>query len=154
VFGDSEGSTMLERFTDSARAAIRAAFQNPTASERTVVTALTLQLNGVARQLLTQAEIQVKDLSATGCEFERKSLIELATVEAKGRHVNYVGTQHLLLAMTRSQSSEIARLGLTSERLERLLLPIEAEERLTYPVHPLNWGYGIQILWRWIRGHA
>jgi ATP-dependent Clp protease ATP-binding subunit ClpA len=144
---------MMERFTDNARATIRAAFRQQThVSEGDILIILGERPRNVALRLLTEAGFRMDKLEGGHFEFSRKVLITSAIVEAKGRKSRYVGTQHILLALARLPDSGIAKQGLTPKRLEALLSIIEAEERQANPSSISLWGLAFRLAWQKLRG--
>jgi hypothetical protein len=116
---------MMERFTDYARSAVWRGFRRRDAApERDVVAALASG-RGVAGRLLREVGVAAGDLPATA--IGRQALIAQAVEAARQRGVNYVGTEHLLLAAAALPGSGLAERGASAGRLGELLSVVEAE---------------------------
>jgi hypothetical protein len=100
------------RFTDRARAVIRTAFRGQQVStEQDLVAALTKRGRGVGIFLLKEAGITDCALPVQGTRIERPSLIRRANEIARRRGVNYVGTEHIVIAAASLDGSALAMAG-------------------------------------------
>src|SRR5688572_11986853 len=109
---------MFGRFTDNARSALRAAFRRrSSAPERDIVAALTRRHRYVAGRVLERAGIAAGTLPPASPQVERRALVAGAVDEARLRGVDYVGTEHVLLALARAPGSVMASSGASAERL-------------------------------------
>src|SRR5687767_8290096 len=100
---------MMERFTDHARAAVRAGFRlQPATTERALITALIECRRGMAVRLLHDVRVAADTLPAVTAVIECRALVSQAEDVARRRGVNYVGTEHLLLALASLPGSALA----------------------------------------------
>lgn len=118
---------MMERFTDYARSAMWRGFRRQAAAPARDVVAALASGRGVAGRLLREAGVAADELPAVAVE--RRALIAQAADAAHRRGVNYVGTEHLLLAVAGMPGSGLAERGASAERLGELLSAAEAEWR-------------------------
>ena len=146
---------MMERFTDNARAAVRAAFRTqPSASEQEILLALMWRPRGLAQRLLAGAGVDAVHLPSSSLAVERREVVARAVEEARRRGVPYVGTEHVLLAVARLPGSALASLGATAERLDDLLSVAEAEWRRTHPPLARRLGAACRTALQWLRSRA
>ena len=121
---------MYERFTDRARRVVRVAYgprsqRRPEATEAEVVAAL-LGCGGVAAEMLRDSGIGVGSLAGSSLPVECRAFAKSANEEAWRAGMNYVGTEHILLALARTPGSGLPAAGATPEALEARLGDIYA----------------------------
>ncbi len=109
----------LARFTDNARAVVKGAFgRESCASERSILLVLAKEAGSLGWRSLEKAGVDLEKLSGDGVTVGRDGLIAQAGEEARRLGVNYVGTEHVLLAVVRLPGSGLVGLGVTAEKLE------------------------------------
>ena len=175
---------MYERFTDRARKVMQLANREATRSKRKCVDAehvllgLLAEGSGVAANVLRNLGFELDDLGGSvewRLEFglappskgklplapRAKRLIEQSMEEARKLGHNYVGTEHLLLGLTRQTEGVVvevlAEAGLTSEiiREEILhLLGVAEPSQPGMPVAPSVIERLAAIVKRWLRGQS
>jgi hypothetical protein len=145
---------MMERFTDSAREALQSGFaQQPVVPERDVIAGLMAVRSGVAYRMLSRAGITEFNLWSGPPFVEWRELIEQATAEAEKQGVDFVGTEHLLLALARQKESSLTGLGASADRLGELLTAIEDERHKARPPWVARRiGMWCRIAFRWAAG--
>ena len=143
----------MERFTDNARAVVRAGFRRqPATTERALVTALAARGPGVAVRLLHGLGVTADTLPADAAVIECRALVSRAEEVARRRGVNYVGTEHLLLALAGLPGSTLAACGASADRLGEALSTAEAERRRAHPPLAHRIGAWCRSVLQWIRG--
>jgi len=160
---------MFERFTDNARRAVRAARRpgkRPLAEVHAhdLLHALAEEPRGLAPWLLARAGVDLESLKAELATSEvapgpgGREWFERARQEARRRGDNYVGTEHLLLAVAQLPANRareaLATHGVTPERLEALLTEADAEWRRRHPPLARRIGAAVRITLRRLRGRS
>ncbi len=130
ILSAAKDTPMMERFTDNAHAAVRAGFRGqPTATERALLAALAERGRGVAVRLVHDLGITADTLPANTAVIECRALVSQAEDVARRCCVNYVGTEHLLLALASLPGSALAACGASADRLGEALSTAGAERR-------------------------
>jgi hypothetical protein len=141
----------LARLTDNARATVKAAFRDQRAStEQNLIAMMAKRTRGVGMYLLAETAVRVSDLPAHGIPIERQSLLSRATEIARQRGVNYVGTEHLLIAVVSLPGSVLAANGVTAERLGTVLSVAEARWKTAHPPIARRMGMWCRSIMKWI----
>ncbi len=144
---------MMDRFTDNARAAVRAGFRRqPATTERALLAALAERGRGVAVRLLHDLGITVDALPANTALIECRALVSQAEEVARQRGVNYIGTEHLLLALASLPGSGLAACGASADRLDEALSSTEAKYRRAHRPLARRVGEWCRSLSQWVRG--
>ena len=103
---------MLGRFTDNARAIIQKSFRRGSiASERAILAAIAGGPPSLAKQVMSSAGVEAGSIPPNGVVLDRFTLIAQAVTEGRRLGVNYVGTEHFLLAVARNPDSHLHQLG-------------------------------------------
>lgn len=155
---------MFERWTDNFRRVLRRARQSGRRpmSEVCGVDILrgliempdslafrTLQAAGVK-----PAELRPRLISPSASDAQQ--VIERAAAESRQRGDQWIGTEHLLLALARRPGGRAAELlegqGASAERLEQLLAETVAEWRRTHPPLMRKLGAACRAALVWLRG--
>jgi hypothetical protein len=145
---------MLWRFTDAARSTMHFAFRRlPTATERDVVAAL-IGRHCLAARLLSQAGVTAHDLPTEASLIEKRELLARAVEVARRHDANFVGTEHILLALAGMPDSGFDRCGASAERLAELLKVTEAEWHRAHPPLARRLGKWFRAAVPWLRGRA
>jgi hypothetical protein len=114
-------SSSMSRFTDRSRYTVKTAFPHlQTTTERELIAAF--DEGGVAGQILKSLGITAAGLKGDVITIERQDFVLQATEISKQCGVNYVGTEHLLLAIVGMSNSALAKAGATVQRIEEMLV--------------------------------
>jgi hypothetical protein len=145
----------MARFTDNARAAVKTAFRSqPVSTEHDLIAALTKRNRGVAIHLLAETGVTIGALPANAIPIERRWLLRRANEIARQRGVNYVGTEHLLIAIAGLPNSGLAAKGVSAERLGTMLSLAEAKWKKTHPPIARRVGAWCRSVVKWVRRGA
>lgn len=137
---------MFERFTDNARTLFLAAF-----GDKQTVAGSTLLSKMVAQSGYASLLMKATKLNADGLRFpsliERKKLILSASLEAQSRKQNYVGSEHILLAILKDAESTTQDASALYQNISETLADEEQKwnERETWF---RKLGRGIRGLWK------
>ena len=111
----------MARFTDNARAIVHSAFRDFRAtSDQNLLAALLRRKRGVGKHLLAEVGITACNFQADAVPIVREWLVSRAKEIARQRGVNYIGSEHLVIALAGADSLLLCR---GSQRLE-LYCPI------------------------------
>jgi hypothetical protein len=140
------------RFTDNARAVVKTAFRGQQVStEQRLVAALTQRNRGVGLFLLKEAGITECALPVQGTQIERRLVIKRASEIARQRGVNYVATEHIVMALASLEGSALPTWGASSERLGDILSSAVAAWRKKHPPMARRIGRWCRLVMKWVR---
>lgn len=143
---------MMERFTDHARAAVRAAFRRRhSATEREIVDLLVKRRRELAVQMLNVTRVSANDLPVDATPVAMETLVIQAEHLAEQAGDRHVGTEHLLLAMASLPGSTLAAQGASPDRLAAALSAITAPRRPAHPPLARRAGALCRSAWQWMR---
>jgi hypothetical protein len=121
---------MLERFTHIARVVIEESFRSDViASEVDILRSIARQPRSFASQVLASVGAEADLISPGRVAIDRLALITEAVEQARRYPIDYVGTEHVLLALARNPESGLYRLGVV-ELLEQFLIESGGSRRI------------------------
>jgi ATP-dependent Clp protease ATP-binding subunit ClpA len=82
---------------------------------------------------------------------ERLALVSQAVQVSRQHGVNYIGTEHLLLALASQPASALAACGASVDRLREALSAAEAECQRTHPPIARRVGAWCRLVLNWFR---